>query len=219
MGKSMDSNYKLSEAEQRSLDGARRLLGSNLSDYLLSGLGQTNITHCRAFTAQSTPSDDESVTYQFKMTSNSPQGLPRGRDPLVLAVLLNLLRESRPTDDKITFRVSHILETLQWPPTTESHLMVKQAIEKYTSTAYCLADLTVSEEERGMNLYADFKRLIIGYQTTSKLIHMKRIDQQRFIQIEFRGGFLGAIKAKRKQFLGVEFQTLREMRDVDSDDQ
>ena len=213
----MDSNYKLSKVEQRALDGARRLLGPNLSDYLLSGLGETNITHCRAFTAQSAPPGDENVTYRFEMINESPQGLPRGREPLVLAVLLNLLQERRPTDDTVTFRASSILEILQWPPTTESHLLIKQAIEKYTSTAYYLVDLTVSEEERSLNLYADFKRLIIGYKTTSKLIHMKRPDQQRFIQLQFWGGFLDAIKPKKKLFLGVEFQSLSGLRGLDSD--
>jgi hypothetical protein len=210
----MRPNYKLSEAEHRSLDSARRLLGPNLSDYLLSGLGDTNITHCRAFTAQSTASGDEDVAYRFEIINESPQGLPRGRDPLVLAVLLNLLRERRPTDDKVTFRVSVILETLQWPRTTGSYLLVKQALEKYALTAYCLVDPSVTEDERQMNLYAGFKRLIIGYKTTSKLIHMKRPDQQRFIQVQFWEGFLDGIKAKRKPFLGVEFQMLLEMRET-----
>jgi hypothetical protein len=210
----MDSHYKLSEAEQQSLDGARRWLGSNLSDYLLSGLGETNMTHCRAFTAQTTAADED-VTYRFEMINESPQGLPIGREPLVLAVLLNLLRERRPLDDKVTFRTSDILELLRWPQTIETHLVIKQALEKYTSTAYCLVDASVSEEERRMNLYANFKRVIIGYQTTSKLIHMKRADQQRFIQVEFWRGFLEAIKVKRKQFLGVEFESLRGMRVID----
>lgn len=210
----MRSHFNPTEIERKVVDSARRLLGPNLSDYLLSGLGETNITHCRAFTAQSARPGEETVTYRFEMTNDSPQGLPREREPLVMAVLLNLLREQQHMDDTVTFRVTDILEILQWPPTTETHLLIKQAIEKYTSTAFCLVDLTVSEEERRMNLYADFKRLLIGYKTTSKLIHMKRIDQQRFIQVQFWGSFLNAINARRKHFLGIEFQTLVEMREI-----
>jgi hypothetical protein len=201
----MSSTFKPTGIERKILSEARQLLGPELADFLLSGLGETNITHRRAFTAQSTDQHAENVLYQFEMINESAQGLPIGRDPLVLAVLLNLLRERRPMHDKVTFRVSDILETLQWSQTTESQLLIKQAIEKYISTAYCLVDPTVSEEERSLNLYARFKRLIIGYKTSSKLLHVKRTDQQRFIQVQFWGAFLYATKPKRKQFLGIEF--------------
>jgi hypothetical protein len=159
----MSSRFKPTESEQQVLDSTRSLLGPNLADYLLSGLGETNISHCRAFTAQNTNPHAENVTYQLEMINESAQGLPRGRDPLVMAVLLNMLRERQPTHDKVTFRMCDILETVQWSQTTESQLLIKQALEKYTSTAYCLVDPTVSEEEHSLNLYARFKRLIISY--------------------------------------------------------
>jgi hypothetical protein len=210
----MISNFNPTAFEQKVLNEARQLLGSNLAAFLLCSLGETQITHCRAFTAQSTDPHAENVHYQFEMVNESEQGLPIGRDPLVLAVLLNMLRERQPMHDKVTFRVSDILETLQWSQTTESQLLIKQAIEKYISTAYCLVDPTLSEEERSMNLYARFKRLIIGYKTSPKLLHVKSTDQQRFMQVQFWGGFLYAIKPRRKQFLGIEFQELMEMREI-----
>jgi hypothetical protein len=210
----MNPDFKLTEIEQKVLTETRHLFGSNLVDYLLSGLGESKMTHCRAFTAQLTSPQGEDVTYRFEIRNESSQGLPMGREPLVMAVLLNLFRERQPMDDAVTFRASDILEKLDWPQTTEIQLMIKQAIEKYVSTAYCLVDPTVSEDERSSSLYAVFMRLLVGYQTTSKLLPQKRTDMQRFIKVGFTFSFLNAIMGQRKQFLGIEFQNLQEMREI-----
>jgi hypothetical protein len=210
----MISNFKLTETEQKVLTETHHLFGSNLADYLLSGLGEDNITHCRAFTAQLASPQAEDVTYRFEIRNESAQGLPSGREPLVMAVLLNLFRERQPLDDAVTFRVSDVLEKLEWPQTTETQLLIKQAIEKYVSTAYCLVDPTVSDEEQGNSLYAVFMRLLVGYETTSKLLPQKRTDSQRFIKVEFKFALQNATLGQRKHFLGIEFQNLREMREI-----
>lgn len=210
----MNSDFKLTEAEEKVLTEARHLFGSNLADYLLSGLGEAGITHCRGFTAQLTTPQGEDVTYRFEMRNESAQGLPIGREPLVMAVLLNLFRERQPMDDAVTFRPSDVLEKLGWPQTTDTQLLIKQAIEKYVSTAYCLIDLTVSEDERSNSLYAVFMRLLGGYQTSSKLLPQKRTDPQRFIKVEFKYALQNATMGQRKHFLEIEFQKLREMREI-----
>lgn len=210
----MNPDFKLTDIEQNVLAEARHLFGSNLADYLLSGLGEANISHCRAFTAQLTTTQGEDITYRFEIRNESAQGLPNGREPLVMAVLLNLFRERQPMDDAVTFRVSDVMEKLDWPQTTETQLMVKQAIEKYVSTAYCLVDPTVSEDERSSSLYAVFMRLLVGYQTTSKLLPQKRTDAQRFIKVDFKFALQNATMGQRKQFLGIEFQNLQELREI-----
>jgi hypothetical protein len=210
----MSPDFKLTETEQKVLTETRRLFGPNLADYLLSGLGKAGITHCRAFTAQLTTPQGEDVTYRFEMRNESAQGLPMGREPLVMAVLLNLFRERQPMDDAIIFRPSDIVEKLEWPQTTETKLLIKQAIEKYVSTAYCLVDPTVSEDQRGSSLYAVFMRLLVGYQTTSKLLPQKRTDAQRFIKVDFKFALQNATMGQRKHFLGIEFQNLQELREI-----
>jgi hypothetical protein len=210
----MSPNFSPTETEQKVLTETRHLFGSNLADYLLSGLGEANITHCRTFTAQLISPQGDDVTYRFEIRNESVQGLPSGREPLVMAVLLNLFRERQPLDDSVTFRVSDVLETLDWPQTTDTQLLIKQAIEKYVSTAYCLVDPTVSEDERGSSLYAVFMRLLVGYETTSKLLPQKRTDQQRFIKVEFKFALQNATMGQRKHLLGIEFQNLREMREI-----
>lgn len=210
----MNPDFKITETEQKVLAETRHLFGSNLADYLLSGLGETDIIHCRAFTAQLTSPQGEDVTYRFEILNESVKGLPMGREPLVIAVLLNLFRERQPMDDAITFRASDILEKLGWPQTTETQLLIKQAIEKYVSTAYCLVDPTISEDERSSSLYAVFMRLLAGYQTSSKLLPQTRTDPERFIKAEFKFALQNATMGQRKHFLGIEFQNLREMREI-----
>lgn len=210
----MNPDFKLTETEQKVLTETRHLFGTNLADYLLSGLGEANISHCRAFTAQLTSPQGEDVTHRFEIRNESAQGLPNGREPLVMAVLLNLFRERQPLDDAVTFRSSDVLEKLEWPQTTDTQLLIKQAIEKYVSTAYCLVDPTVSEEGRSSNLYAVFMRLLVGYETSSKLLPQTRTDSQRFIKVEFKFALQNATMGQRKHFLGIEFQNLREMREI-----
>jgi hypothetical protein len=210
----MNSDFKLTETEQKVLTETRHLFGSTLADYLLSGLGEANIIYCRAFTAQLTTPQGEDVTYRFEMRNDSAQGLPSGREPLVMAVLLNLFRERQPMDDAVTFRPSDVLERLDWPQTTETQLLIKQAIEKYVSTAYCLVDPTVSEDEQSNSLYAVFMRLLVGYQTTSKLLPQKRTDAQRFIKVDFKFALQNATMGQRKHFVGIEFQNLQELQEI-----
>jgi hypothetical protein len=210
----MSPDFKLTETEQKVLTETRQLFGSNLVDYLLSGLGEAGITHCRAFTAQLTSPQGEDVTYRLEIRNESEQGLPSGREPLVMAVLLNLFRERQPMDDAVIFRASDVLEKLEWPQTTDTQLLVKQTIEKYVSTAFCLVDPTVSEDARSSSLYAVFMRLLVGYETTSKLLPQKRTDAQRFIKVDFKFALQNATMGQRKQFLGIEFQNLQELREI-----
>lgn len=125
----MSTDYKLSETERRALDDARRLLGDNLTDFLLSGLGEAEISHRRAFAARSTSRHSWGVTYRFEMVNES--GLAAGREPLVLAALLGLLQEDQPPEGGLVFRECKVIESLGWPDTAESRKLVKQALEKY----------------------------------------------------------------------------------------
>jgi hypothetical protein len=210
----MNLNAKLTDTEHRVLDNARRLLGDNLASFLLSGLGDSDITYCRAFTAQGSAPDSEKVTYSFEMRNDSAQGLASGRDPLVLAVLLLFFVEQWLMDDSARFTMSDVLERLQWSQTTESQLLITQAIEKYVSTAYCLIDSTGSEEERSSSLHPRLKRLVIDYDTTVELPAVRGRDAQRQIRVQFPQSFVSAIKIARKRFLGIEFQSLREMQQI-----
>lgn len=208
----MDSNYKLSEAEQQSLEGARRLLGSNPSDYLLSGLGETRVTYRRAFTARGSSRDRENVSYRFELITEAEQGLPVGRDPLVLAALLDLLWKYQSLNDTIRFQESEVIERLDWSQGGESKSWVKRALERYLQTALCVVDPTITEDDRVFVRYARFRRLLVGYEIT--MVGMRVTSDRGQLQLTFLPEFIECLVSDAKRFLGVEFQSLRGMREI-----
>lgn len=211
----MSSNFDLTETEQKIMNEVRQMLGSNLANYLLSGLGETNTINHHAFTALSASSQAEKVTYHFEMRNESGRnGLPSGRDPLVLAALIGLLWERQPLDSRVTFKDNDIMEKLQWPLIPESQTLIRQALERYFLTAYYLIDPNINENEPTDGQYASFKTLVIGYETTSVLLPVKRTTQRKMISVQFLPGFSYDTLSESKRFLGIDFQGLRELREI-----
>jgi hypothetical protein len=212
----MNSGFDPTETELGVLDSARRLLGSNLAKYLLSGLGETQVTHRRAYAAWSTSRRSENVAYGFEMINDSGQGLPHGRDPLVLAALLDLLWDQRPLDGTIRFHESVLMEGLGWPQSGESKSRIKTALERYLLTAFYLIDPTVTEEERVFGRYSHFGRLLVGYEPTLIGTALYGIGGRGQIQLMFLPEFIECVMSEGKKFLGVEFQRLRGMSEISS---
>lgn len=204
----MDAINKLTQAERSMLDQARKLLGDNLADFILSGLGETSLSHRRTFTARGTLSQSNRITYQLEMINDSEQGLPQGRHPLVLAVLLALLWERQPLHSTILFREADILEKLEWDNNTESKKLIKRALEKYLSTAYCLIDSDLPEEARFYGQYLSIGRLLIGLEDTAVLLSPKKINHTRSIRAHFFPTLIHDVISERKFFLGIDFQSL-----------
>jgi hypothetical protein len=207
----IDSNFNLTNTERAAMETARQLLGDNLSDFLLSGLGETQLTHRRAFTAQTISPHVDARTYQFEMVSESKQGLPIGRDLLVLAALLDLLCERQPLDSTILFHESDLLQKLQWSEKIDSKRLVKQALARYALTAYCLLDSTATIGEYSYVRYASIGRLLIGYETTATLLSRKNIEQPPLMRVQFLPALIHDVISERKSFLGIEFQRLGKM--------
>jgi hypothetical protein len=207
----MNANVTLTAAERDALNEVRKLLGDNLSNFVLSGLGETNVTNRRIFTAQCVPSHGDEVTYQLEIINDSEQGLHIGRDSLVLAALLDLLWAHQPLDSIILFRESDILEKLEWPHGAESQSLIKRALERYLLTAYCLIDHTLAEDELICGRNANIKRLLIGYEMTSVLRPVKRTGQARFARAQFLPALIHDVISERKYFLGIEFQKLKKI--------
>jgi hypothetical protein len=211
----MDTSSSLTNTERSTLEEVHRLLGDNLTAFLLSGLGETNIAHRRTFTARNIPSHSDEITYQLEMINDSAQGLPIGRDPLVLASLLDLLWERQPLDSTILFHESDILEKLQWPQGDESRRSIKLALERYLLTAYCLIDPTAPEEDR-IGCYASVGRLVIGYESTAVLQSRKISNQPRAIRVQFLPALIHDVISERKYFLGIDFQGLGKIQQLSS---
>jgi hypothetical protein len=210
------SNFNLTDTEHSMLETARQLLGGNLSDFLFAGLGETQITHRRAFTAQTISPHVDARAYQFETVSESQQGLPIGPDPLVLAALLELLCERQPLDSIILFRESDLLHRLQWSHVAESQRLIKQALTRYALTAYCLLDPIAPEDEYPGARYACIGRLLIGYETTATLLSRKQVEHPPSMRVQFLPALIHDVISERKSFLGIEFQRLSNMRQIAS---
>lgn len=210
----------LTEAERGTLDTARQFLGDNLSDFLLSGLGETDITHRRVFTARNLPQYGDEIAYRLEMINDTGQGLPAGRDPLVLAVLLDILWEHQPRDGAILFRESDVLEKLGWPRDGRCQELSRRALENYAFTAYCLIDPAAGGES-GRSRFINVSRLLAGYEMDSPLYPLKRRGQPKFSTSEplfacahFQPGLIHDVISKRKTFLGIDFQRLSEIQET-----
>jgi len=211
----MSTGFSLTDTEWKVVSEMRRLLGPNLANYLLSGIGETVSVHCRAFTALSASSQAEEVTYRFETRDESGRvGLPAGRDPLVLAVLIELLRERQPLNSRISFRDADVLERLQWPVTQESRALIRQALDRYFLTAFYLVDPTIDEGERAGGRYASAKRLIIGYETSAVLLPLRRTIEEGLTKVQFLPDLSYDALSDSRRFLGIDFKALRGVQEV-----
>jgi hypothetical protein len=205
----MAPNFELSAAESRTITEVRKLLGDNLADFLLFGLGDSAIVHHRVFTTLSIHVHSHEIAYQLEMINNSESGLAVGRDPLVLAALLELLWERQPLESVMLFRESDILDRLQWPHNAESQSIIRGALERYVLTAYCLIDPSVAEEERPLGRYTGIGRVLSGYEVASLERPSDRAGQLRFAtrqpgwkRAQFLQGLIPDVSSDRKYFLG-----------------
>jgi hypothetical protein len=208
----MVKNFELTAHEHKVVAEARKLLGDNLADFLLSGLGEAGISRQRSFTAQNALSQSGRISYQLEMVSDSELGLPTDHDPIVLAVLLALLWERQPLHSTVLIREADIIEKLEWDNNAESRGSIKQSLERYFFTAYCLIDPTISAEKGFSGRYASVGRLMLGLENTASLVSTKRIGQSRLIRVHFFPSLIHDVISQRKHFLGIEFQGLRELR-------
>lgn len=206
------SSYRTdSDAEYRVVETARRMMGANLSAFLLSGLGESSHPRSRSFTAKGTEGREE-VTYLLKIVSDSVLGLPAGKDPLVMAAILSLISARGGYDDEIAVNTSSITEALAWPASQTSRLTVEQAVERYCSAAYYMAIGATHEPVSAGGEYPHCTRLLAGYDVEHEESAGLPTVESCSITVKFLPGFLRAISTERKFFLRVDFERLKEIR-------
>lgn len=161
----MSTPYVPTEAEHDLFDNARRVLGANLLEFLLCGLGEPHQPH-RLYSARSIRAHGPGLTFQLEVVSDSADGLPGGRDPLVMAALLHLLWTSGEGHDEVVFRDELLLERLAWPDTPESRRSIGEAVERYYCTAYLRTSTELMGEGGGGRQSSQVQKLMPGYETT-----------------------------------------------------
>lgn len=206
----MNPPYALTEAEQDLLDFARRALGGNLSEFLLSGMGEPHLTR-RRYAARSARPHKWARTYQFEIVSDYEGGLPGGRDPLVLAGLLHLMWTGKAGRHEVAFRDEELLEKLGWPESSESRLSVEAAVERYFSTSYCVTSRELQRAERVGGQYSQVRKLITGYEVTKERLPDAPQEVLKSTVVQFAAGFYEEVSGEGKYFFGIDFESLKRL--------
>jgi hypothetical protein len=204
----MNPLYVPTDVEHDLLDSARRMLGVNLSEFLLSGLGEPHQSR-RHYTAQSIRTHGPGLTFRLEAVSDYDRGLPGGRDPLVMAALLHLLWIGERGRDEVVFRDEALLERLSWPDTTESRSTIAVAVERYYSTAYQKTSTEPMRAGGGERRSSHVQKLVSGYETTVELLSDPPKEVRKSTIVQFTPKLIEEVSGAEKYFLGINFERLR----------
>ena len=203
----MITPYAPTEAEHDLLDTAQRVLGTYLSEFLLSGLGEPHHPR-RLYAARSIRAHGPGLTFQLEAVSDSMEGLPGGRDPLVMAALLHLLWTGERGRDEIVFRDEALLERLSWPDTPESLRLIGEAIERYYCTAYRRMSTEPLGAGGGERRSSQVQKLVPGYETTVELRSGPLKETRKSTVVQFMPKLVEEVTGAEKYFLGIDFERL-----------
>ena len=204
----MDTHYVPTDDERELLDSARRVLGVNLSEFILCGLGEPNHPR-RRFTATSMRTGRPGGAYQLEVVSESDAGLPGDREPLVMAALLHLLWTGGKGRDEVIFRDEELLEILSWPDNRESRSAVESAVERYYCAAYRRNSRESLGEGQGESVSSQVQKLVTGYDTTLGLREGPPKQVLKSTILYFTTKLIEEVTGPEKYFLGVDFERLR----------
>lgn len=204
----MSNTYVPTEAESDLLDTARRVLGTNLSEFLLSGLGEP-LQPRRLYTARSVRAHGPGPTFRLEVVSDSGEGLPSGRDPLIMAALLHLLWTGESGRDEVVFRDEALLERLSWPNTAESRNSISEAVERYYCTAYLRTSTEPMGAGGGERRTSQVQKLVPGYETTVELLSGPPKETRKSTVVQFMPKLIEEVTGAEKYFLGVDFERLQ----------
>ena len=203
----MSMPYVLTETEEDLLDFARRVLGRNLSEFLLAGLGEPHHIH-RRYTTTSIRAHRLGIPYKLEAISDNEKGLPGGCDPLVMAAMLHLLWTGERGRDEVVFRDEILLEKLSWPDTQKLRFSVEAAIERYYCTAYHRASREPLGPGRGERVSAQVQKLVPGYDTTVELRVGPLKEMRKSTVVHFTTKLVEEVSGTEKYFLGIDFERL-----------
>lgn len=204
----MSTHYVPTDDEEELLDTARRVLGGNLSEFMLCGLGGPYHPR-RRFTATSVRTRRPGGAYQLEVVSESDDGLPGGREPLVMAALLHLLWTGGKGRDEVIFRDEELLEILSWPDTPESRSVVESAVKRYYCTAYRRTSRESLREAQGELVSSQVQKLVTGYDTTLVSREGPPREARKSTVLHFTTKLIEEVTGPEKYFLGIDFERLQ----------
>jgi hypothetical protein len=209
----MDTHYAPTDDELELLDSAKRVLGGNLSDFMLCGLGEPHHPR-RRFTATSIRAHRPGGNYQLEVVGESDDGLPGGREPLVMAALLHLLWTGGKGRDEVIFRDEEVLEILSWRDTRESRSVVESAVTRYYCTAYRRTSRESLGEGQGELASSQVQKLVTGYDTTLVSREGPPREMRKSTVLHFTTKLIEEVTGAEKYFLGIDFEKLQGLQQV-----
>lgn len=209
----MDTHYVPTDDEEELLDFARRVLGGNLSEFMLCGLGESHHPR-RHFTASSVRAHRPGGHYRLEVVSESDVGLPGGRDPLVMAALLHLLWTGGKGRDEVIFRDEELLEILSWPDTQDSRLTIESAVKRYYCTAYHRTSRESLGKGKGELASSQVQKLVTGYDTTLALWEGPPKEVRKSTILYFTTKLVEEVTGSEKYFLGIDFERLNVLQPI-----
>jgi hypothetical protein len=119
------------EQEMRLVSYTQERYGEMLSLFLLAGLGEEGRAGTRHFTVCEVDWDGNIIRRRLALFPDSEESmLPHGRDPLVFAAILKLLRE-RGKVNRVRFKLADLTAALGWSDMADSAEAVTGAIGRY----------------------------------------------------------------------------------------
>lgn len=127
---------ELSISEQQLVEFAREAFGEFITRFLLAGLAEEDVGRRWLFTIAFDNDVRADLNRRVQVITHEPSDgsswLPRGRDPLVLLALLQLLtRVGESSNQGLLYDQEDILKILGWADTPETRHEIDQAVKRY----------------------------------------------------------------------------------------
>lgn len=193
------------------------MLGDNLYEFLLSGLGGPHERR-RRYTARSLRGHWAGLVYQLEAVGESEKGLPGGRDPVVMAALLRLLWTGDRGLDEVVFRDEDLLAILSWPDTRASRLSVWAAIRRYHCTGYYCTKRQPLGSGGGDLVSSQVQKVVTGYDTTEEWEVGTPRGKRKSTILHFSKRLVEEVSGAEKYFLGIDFDRLERISRVSPED-
>lgn len=120
--------------EQRLILDIKQYFGDALAQLFLAGFGDDELVTARSFLVEP---EELNIYCSLNISTEDPEGLPKGQEPLVLLALVKILKEDLTgIGTMIPSPVSHLRGILGWEDSDESHRIIHRAIRKYFNLSY-----------------------------------------------------------------------------------
>lgn len=161
-----------SRLERKLLKFALDTFGEMLSQFIFTGLGQKKVGQgwhlAISYISEEGAVRKRHVQVITHEPANGQSSLPRGRDPLVLLALLQLLMHRRQAKPTLFYSHEEVLKLLGWENTEESRQEIDRAVDHYSLLMYQWEMNRYELESRNLSHCRANERMISKYQMTDQ---------------------------------------------------